>query len=167
MRIISFLLFLLIIAGITGCQENSKKQIGEKPSQEMKYDKPQIRKIPIRSRTQVDSLIQLGLELIVIEDTYVAARIVPEDSAKIKAASLKTEPIQEQELIQRLVRIPIKDKSQVSELADLGMDIWEVKQDTVVAQVFDNQIRDAEAKGFSVEIVAKNVLDVVKKKNAN
>ncbi|MFQ5769737.1 MAG: hypothetical protein ACE5HX_04320 [bacterium] len=163
---IKFLLVLLLApAFLAGCQENSKKQIGEKPSQAMKYDKPQIRKIPIQNKAQVDSLLRLGIDIIVVEDSYVAARIMPDDSSKIKTASLKTEPIQEQELIQRLVRIPIKEKSQVSELANLGMDIWEAKEDTVVAQVFDNQIRDAEAKGFTVVIVARNVLDTVKKKS--
>lgn len=159
----SYILILLISFFTLGCYERSDEQSKGSLQQEIKSHQPQIKKIPVENKAQADSLIKLGLDVLVVEETYVAVRIKPEDFIKIQTANFKMEPIKEEELIQRLVKIPVKEKSMVSELANLGMDIWEVKKDTVIAQVFDKQIREAEAKGFMVEIVARNVLDIVKK----
>jgi hypothetical protein len=161
---ISFL-FLFIMWFTIACQSSTGEQGKSGSSQQLQSDVPQMRKIPISAKAEADSLIQLGIDVIVVEDAYVVARLNQSDVAKIQSANLKTEPIQETDLIQRLVKIPVNDRSKVSELADLGMDIWEVKEDTVIAQVFDKHIREAEAKGFKVEIVARNVLDVVKKES--
>lgn len=158
-------LYLLIMLFAIACQSRTGEQTKSGESQEAQTAMPQIKKIPINNRSEADSLIKLGIDVIVVEDTYVAARINQSDVAQIQALNFTTEPIQEKDLIQRLVKIPVEDKSSVNELVNLGMDIWEVKKDTVTAQVFDKHIRQAEAKGFKVEIVATNVLDIVKKKS--
>lgn len=160
-------LFVLIMLFAMACQSRTGEQQTESAMlQETKSDLPQIKKIPIANKAEADSLIKLGIDIIVVEDSYVAARMSQSEVAIIRSANFKTEPILEKELIQRLVKIPIEDKSKVTELTNLGMDVWEVKEDTVIAQVFDKHIREAEAKGFSVEIVARNVLDIVKNMNA-
>lgn len=162
----NYFLYLLIIGLIIACQSSTGEQAESRISQEIKSTMTQIKKIPINNKAEADSLIKLGIDVIVVEDNYVAARIQQGDLAKIQTTNYKTEPIREEELIQRLVKIPVEDNSKVTTLANLGMDIWEVKKDTVIAQVFDKQIREAEVKGFTVEIIARNVLDLVKKKKA-
>lgn len=152
-----FIFFVLIM--LWSCQGAGEKQT----SQAEKL--PHLEKIPITSKAQADSLIQAGVDVIVVEDHYVIARINPADLSILAKQDLKMEPFKEDELVQRLVNIPVTDKSQVTELAGLGMDIWQVRADTVVAQVFDSQIRAARAKGFQVTVVEQNVMNTVKKKD--
>lgn len=123
----------------------------------------QLKKIPITDPSLVDNLLSQGLDVIVVEKDYVVIRISPEKAQVLDRLQLQAEPIQEQDLVQRLVKIPISTQQQVNELANLGMDIWEVKKDTVVAQAFDKYIREAEKLGFKVEVVKRNALDIVKK----
>ncbi len=153
------LIFLCIIAA---CQNNSGEQTGSSELQEM-ISSTQLMKIPIQEKAQADSLINSGIDVIVVEDTYVVARLIQEDQERIQMMNLKPELIEEIELVQRLVKIAIREKTDVAELIKLGIDVWDVKSDTVTAQVFDKHIRQAESKGYTVVIVARNVLDTVKK----
>ncbi|MFQ5642003.1 MAG: hypothetical protein ACE5IR_28860, partial [bacterium] len=101
--------------------------------------------------------------VIVVEENYVVARLDEEGETKVQALNLPTVDIVESDLVQRLTKIIIKSGGDTSDLADIGIDIWEVKGDTVIAQVFDKHIRQIKEKGYSIEIVERNVLDTVKK----
>lgn len=138
-------------------------QNGEQ-AQEAESNVRPLRKIPIENKEVADTLRQQGLDVIVVEDNYLVVRMHKSDSAKVRSLNLEMEPIREEDLVQRLVKIPIGEKSDANDLAGFGMDIWEVREDTVVAQVFDSQIFAAREKGYEVVIVARNVLDTVKKR---
>ncbi len=147
---------------LIGCQ-GAGEQPSPATSQTATTTGPQIVKIPISSPAQVDSLRQRGIEILVAEETYVAARLAPEEEVKVQGLQLKTEPIQEAELVQRLVRISGVDKARLQELVDLGIDVWEVEEGAVTAQVFDKHIWEMQQRGFTVEILERNVQDVVRK----
>ncbi len=153
--------FLLFFTLLVGCRGGGGEQSATTP--QLESTMPQIKKIAITNKAEADSLINLGVEVIVVEDTYVAARVDSQATAKIQSLNLKLEPIKEAELVQRLVQITAVDTAGRQELADLGIDIWEVRQDTVIAQVFDKHIRQAEARGYRIEILERNVLNTVKK----
>ena len=123
---------------------------------------PQLKKIIIHGKEQADTLIEAGLDVIVVENNYVVVRLDEANEGKVRAMNLQTEPIQESDLVQRLVKIVIQDRLDTTTLLEMGVDIWEVKGDTVVAQVFDKHIRLAEEQGYRIEIVERNVLNTVK-----
>jgi hypothetical protein len=147
---------------LIGCQGGGEQQ-SPATSQTATPSGPQIVKILIASPAQVDSLRSRGIDIIVVEENYVAARVAPQEEIAIQDLQLKTEPIQETELVQRLVRIPGVDMTRLQELVDLGIDVWEVEEDAITAQVFDSHIWEMQQRGFTVEILERNVQDVVKK----
>jgi hypothetical protein len=57
----------------------------------------------------------------------------------------------------------MKENSDLAELSSVGIDIWEVKGDTILAQAYDKYIRQIKAKGYTVEIVESNIQNLVKK----
>lgn len=152
----------LLCVILLGCQSGAEQQTPA-TTQTAAPSGPQIVKIPITSPAQIDSLRGRGIEILVAESSYVAARLTPENEASLQALQLKTEPIQESELVQRLVRIANVEKARLQELVDLGLDVWEVEAGAVTAQVFDKHIWEMERRGFTVEILERNVQNVVKK----
>lgn len=157
---------IIIIAGglcFMACQNSSGELSETAGSQKQETEGPQLQKVAIENTAQADSLINMGLDVIVVEETYVVVRVAPAEAEKISSMNLKSQTVQESELVQRLVKIAISKKEDVQVLIELGMDVWEVQADTVTAQVFDKHIRQAESKGYTVKVVAKNVLDTVKK----
>ncbi|MFQ5675964.1 MAG: hypothetical protein ACE5G1_08720 [bacterium] len=161
MTIPSYLLIPLFFLLSFGCQQKPGEQ--QTPQAALRADMPQLKKIAIASKADVDRLIEQGLDVIVVEENYVVVRLDESGDAQIKALDLKAEPIQESDLVQRLAEIVVNSKSDVSELSNLGIDIWEVRGDTVLAQVFDKHLRQIKEKGYAVQIKENNVLDVVKK----
>ena len=57
------------------------------------------------------------------------------------------------QLLRRIVKITVRDKNQVNELANMGLDIWEVKQGYVVALTTDNEIAQVKRKNFPLEVL--------------
>ena len=155
-----FVVFLFFAFGV-GCQNGSGSK-SESESAAMQSEIPQLKKISIQSNEQAASLINAGFDVIVVEEDYVVVRLDATNEEQVQAMNLQTEPIKESDLVQRLVKIAIKDRLDSTALLEIGIDIWEVKGDTVTAQVFDKHIRLAKEKGYSVEIVERNVLDTVK-----
>jgi hypothetical protein len=51
----------------------------------------------------------------------------------------------------------------VQKIADLGVDIWEVQENVVVAQAYDKHIRQLQEIGLEVEVVADNSQTTVEK----
>jgi len=154
-------LYLLLLIGLSACGQESPESGKREMARETQWQQAQLRKIPIQSQGEVDSLLNLGLDVIVEEEDYVVVHMQPSDTNQVQAANITTKPIQESDLIQRLVKIPIEQRERVNDLTEIGIDIWEVRQDTVVAQAYDKYIREARQKGFEVIIVSDNVLDLV------
>lgn len=161
MSIAYYLVIFLFFAFGIGCQNGSGSK-SESETGVMQSEGPQLKKISIQSNEQAASLINAGLDVIVVENDYVVARLDQANEDQVRAMNFQTEPIKESDLVQRLAKIVIKDRLDSTVLLEMGVDIWEVKGDTVVAQVFDKQIRLAEERGYHVEIVERNVLDTVK-----
>lgn len=156
---------LVFVLGF-GCQNHAEKAV-QTVSLKSFESGPQLVKIPVKDSTVADSLINIGMDVVVVEKDYIIARLGNQDAVRAQTMSLKMETFKEEELVQRLIKIVAK-KSDLRELGDIGIDIWEVKDDTVVAQAFDKQIRQIQHKGYSVEIIENNVLNVVKNRaNSN
>ncbi|MFQ5638968.1 MAG: hypothetical protein ACE5IR_13370 [bacterium] len=156
------LIGMLSMCLLSACKQSPQTEAGAE--QNRLQSGPQIKKIAIQNRAQADSLINRGLDVIVIEDDYVAVRLDEDALNALGAMSLNAEPIQEQDLIQRLVKIAVSSKENVNDLIALGMDIWEVREDTVIAQVYDKHILQAESKGYAVEIIERNAQAAIEKK---
>lgn len=160
MSIVSYFVMFWVVVFSIGCQNNSGEQQGSEKA--VKYAGPQLKKIAIQAKAQADSLIEAGVDVIVVEEDYVVARLDEANEEQVQSMNLQAVPIKESDLVQRLVKIVIKDRLDSTELLEMGVDIWEVKGDTVIAQVFDKHIRLAEGKGYEVEVLERNVLDTVK-----
>lgn len=159
-RIVLVLLMWLLVAGCR--QEEAPRQ--EPESAAASAQAPPLRKILVTGAADVDSLRQRGIEPIVIEPDFVVVRLPEAEVRALAAAGLKVEPVREGDLVQRLVEVVVSDPQQKTLLADLGMDIWEVAGDTVLAQAFDSQIAAARQQGVQVRIVQTNVRNVVKQR---
>lgn len=124
---------------------------------------PHLRKINLTDNVDADSLSRLGLEVIVVEDNYVIARVGGEGIAAVQNLNLQSDIASETDLIQRLVEVIITKKEDISDLSNVGIDIWEVRGDTVLAQAFDKYIMEIENKGYSIKIVEKNIQNLTGK----
>jgi len=160
-----YLIFLLLLFVIGfGCKSDSE-QTAQITSLDFFKSGPQLVKIPITDAAVADSLIKLNIDVVVIEEDYVIARLGGLEASNVQSMSLKMETIKETELMQRLIKIIMKNEYDLRELSDTGIDIWEVKGDTITAQAYDKYIRQIQAKGYSVEIVEKDVQNIIKKHN--
>ena len=126
--------------------------------------KERIVKITSPSGQNLRGLLDMGLEVIVIEETYFAARVTPEQETQIKQAGFHISPIKEKELIQRLIKVPILGKNDSMLLSEVGLDIWEVREDHVIGQAFDKDIKSIKDLGYSVEILDRDSRESLKKK---
>ena len=149
-----YLLILFVMA--LGCARPQEKEI--QITQE-----GQFVKVAISTQKQRDSLRQSGLELIVDEVDYAIIKTSPAQISIFSDLKLQTFSPQETDFVQRLVNISIDSKETLQKIADMGVDIWEVKNDTVLAQVYDTHIKQLEASGMSVSILEENSKNVVKK----
>jgi hypothetical protein len=156
-NLVVVLLLFLFLQGFA-CQ-NSGEPPPQAVSQAFFAAGPKLVKIAVKDTALVDSLISQGVDVIVIADDHVIARLDGQSAARVQTMALSMKSIKEQELVQRLIRVVMRQQSDLSELASTGIDIWEVRGDTVIAQAYDKYIRQIQSKGYSVEIIAKNVLD--------
>lgn len=163
-HIFSVMLVAAIFLGV-GCrgagEQNEPQQV-----QQLDPNVPHLHKIPISSPEVADSLIAAGVEVVVVEDAYVVARLEQSKLASLKSEGFESQIASESDLVRRLVRVPVADDSVVSEMASMGFDIWEVREDSVLAQGYDNYIRQLRQQGYAVEIVEENILDLVEKQSA-
>jgi hypothetical protein len=123
---------------------------------------PKLVKIDLKSSSDADSLLAHGFELIVVEPEYVIARLNSQSARQVQNMSLPMSTFDEKELVQRLIRVVIQDSTDLSELGNTGIDIWEVRGDTVIAQAFDNYIRRIESLAYEVEIVEQDIRNLVR-----
>lgn len=109
-----------------------------------------LKKISYRNAEELQRLREAGVEIIVQQSDYV---IVRTDSATISAFAANAVSAQEQDLVQRLVHISLRDSSDVQKIVDSGADLWEVKSDTAIVRAFDIQLDRLRNAGISYRIV--------------
>ena len=56
-------------------------------------------------------------------------------------------------VFRRIARIRVRDKSEVDELANMGLDIWEVQQNYIITSVTDDEMAVIKTRNFPVEIL--------------
>ncbi|MCK4822117.1 hypothetical protein KA005_40515 [bacterium] len=126
--------------------------------------KAKLIKVPIQNGKDIKLLQDLGLELLIIEDDYIVVRANEREKTQIEQAGFVFLTPQEQDLVMRLIRITYLSNIPPGTLAtlyDMGLDIWEVQDDYIIAQVFDKQIRLLQKVGFVIEILYRNARDFV------
>jgi hypothetical protein len=118
-------------------------------------------KIYIENQDDVDTISNLGFktEIYVIEQNYLVIRITDEEKQELEKIGFSVTAIKEEELVHRIVKVNQED---IDELANLGLDIWEVNQGYLIAMVYDKQIMELKEKGFVVEILYKSEKDFQK-----
>jgi len=111
-----------------------------------------LKKISYSSNEQLQAIKDAGAEIIVQEPDYVIVRT----DNMLQALSVSSTPIQESDMVQRLVRIQLKDSTSLQTVVDTGVDLWQVVDDTVIARAFDLYINKLRAAGLKVEIMAQD-----------
>jgi len=111
-----------------------------------------LQKIYYKNQEEIQKLRDAGAEIIVQEPDYVVIRT----DKMMQTQGLKSEPIQEIDLVQRLVKVHLKDSTDLQKVVDTGVDLWEVKNNTAVVRAFDLYIEKMKQAGLSVKIIAKN-----------
>jgi len=134
-------LYFILVAAIFLMSCNSKP-----PHQAQTTE---LRKVAYSSQEQVDQLRNAGAKIIVQEPDYVVIRT----DSMISALSMPSSPIDEADLVQRLIHVYAQDSSDVQKIINTGIDFWQVKGDTVIARAFDIYIERLKADGFTVTII--------------
>jgi len=113
-----------------------------------------LRKVRYRTPEELQKLRDAGVDIVVQQSNYVIVRV---DSTKVTAlAAVPTEAVQERDLVQRLVHIKIDSTHVLQQVADAGLDVWEVQGDTVVARAYDLQLERLRQAGFTWREVAQD-----------
>jgi len=111
-----------------------------------------LQKVYYNNQDEIQNLRQAGAEIIVQEPNYVVIRT----NKMLQTHGLKLEPIQEVDMVQRLVKIALRDSTDLQTIVNSGVDLWEVKNDTAVVRAFDIYIERLKEAGLSVKIIAQN-----------
>ncbi len=138
---LSFLLFVCMIFAF--CQSEQQPQQAQSQG---------LQKVYYKSESEIQKLREAGAEIIVQQPDYVIIKTNKMTSAQ----AIKSEPIKESDMIQRLVKIYVKDSTDLQTVVNSGIDLWEVKNDTAVARAYDIYIEALRKAGLSVEIIAQD-----------
>lgn len=111
-----------------------------------------LKKVVLESEADLQRLRDSGAELIVIEKDYVIVRV--ENTAMAETFNLQT--FEENELVQRLVKIPLSDSLGLQPIVDNGLDLWSHEDEVAIARAFDIQIERLRKLGYSVEVIAQD-----------
>lgn len=152
------LMILLSIFLIFGCQNRETKE-QQTLMENLKSGKAQLVKIDVSDSAQADSLREKGLEVVVVEPGYVIAKLTLGGSTVLKDMHLSMVPADESDLVQRLVRIAVQSNAQVQELADMGLDLWQVKEDSVIAAAYDKYLFELDERGFKFDVLKQNTMN--------
>ena len=112
-----------------------------------------LKKITYKNAEELQRLRDSGAEIIVQQADYV---IVRTDSQTISAFAANTTAAQEQDLIQRLAHVQLRDSSDVQKIVDAGVDLWEVQADTAIVRAFDIQLEHLRQAGLGLRVVKAN-----------
>ena len=117
---------------------------------------PGLRKVRITSPADLERLRATGVNIIVREKDYAVVR---QDSTQVTALSetgLEILPMQERDLVQRLVRVHFSGREQLREITDMGLDVWTIEGDTLDARAFDSQLERLDSAGVAYRIVLQD-----------
>lgn len=143
---IRIFLFMVLLVCFAACQPEPSQQPVEAAANGLK-------KLRHPTEGQIRQLREAGAEIIVQESDYI---IVRTENATQSLTAFNFEAISEKDLVQRLVHVILQDPSQLQQVVDMGVDFWDIKDDTVTARAFDIHIEQLRAAGFTVEIVAQD-----------
>jgi hypothetical protein len=116
-----------------------------------------LKKIHSSDPQTVQSLRQMGVEILVQQPDYLIIRTDSATARKIQTMALAPQSgATERDLVQRLVRIHFADKSQLQAIVNLGVDVWEVEGDSVTARVFDLHLEKLAQQDFTYRILKMN-----------
>jgi len=152
---------IVFFAGCQASQDNGNE------TQVRDMSLPQMKKIMIKDASQVDSLRATGLDLITIEKKYVIARVPIAQIEAFDQGKLQVSNASELDFVRRLIEVRGWAKEDLTAFAEMGLDIWEVQEDKLIAQAVDKYIHLLRSEGYSVKIIAKNSLEAVKKQTAD
>lgn len=111
-----------------------------------------LKKIRYHSEAELEKLREAGAEIIVRQPDYVIVRT----DKLVTALTAKTEPVAEQDFVQRLISVQLRDRSELQAVVDTGVDLWEVGKDSVVARAFDLQIEHLQQQGYTIHMLAED-----------
>lgn len=111
-----------------------------------------LQKVYYKNQDEIQNLRNAGAEIIVQEAAYVVIKT----DKMLQTHGLKSEAIQETDMVQRLVKIIVKDSTDRQTVVNSGVDLWEMKSDTAIARAYDIYIEQLRKAGLTVEIIAKD-----------
>ncbi len=111
-----------------------------------------LKKIYYSSEKQLQAIKNAGAEIIVQEPDYVVVRA----DEMLQSLSVKSRPIRESDLVQRLVKIHLADSTSLQTVVNTGVDLWQVDGDTAIARAFDLYIDKMRRAGLDVKIIARD-----------
>jgi hypothetical protein len=111
-----------------------------------------LQKVYYKNQDEIQNLRNAGAEIIVQADDYVVIKT----DKMLQTHGLKSEAIQETDLVQRLVKIHVKDSTDRQTVVNSGVDLWEMKSDTAIARAYDIYIDHLRKAGLTVEIIAND-----------
>lgn len=114
-----------------------------------------LRKVMIGSPQEVERLRSLGLEIIVQEENYVVIRQDSAQAMQLREAAIATVPIQESDLVQRLVRVHFSNRDQLQQIVDMGLDVWHTEGDSLTARAFDIHLTRLHAAGIGYRMLLR------------
>jgi|GEM_PF-1953284 len=114
-----------------------------------------LRKIPAADAQTIKTLTDAGAEIVVQQPDYLVIRIDGMQAVQ----NVNTIALSEEDLIQRLVKIQLKDSTSLQTIVDMGIDLWDVEGEQAVARAYDLYIERLKADGFQVTILEENSLN--------
>jgi hypothetical protein len=156
------ILLLMLAFYLFGCQAQPQEEPTPITAESFQTG-PQLVKIKLDSPETLHNLEAQNVEIIVREEDYVIARLDLTTFSEIQNLSLSIQKPADSDLVQRLIAVVVSDSTQVAEVNNSGVDIWEMRGDSVIAQAFDKQIDDIKAMGLQVAILEDDIQNLVKK----
>ena len=138
---INLLLFACLIFAF--CQSEQQPQQAQSQG---------LQKVYYKNPDEIQNLRNAGAEIIVQEADYVVIKT----DKMVQTHGLKLETIQETDLVQRLVKIHVKDSTDRQTVVNSGVDLWELKDEIAIARAYDIYIDQLRNAGLIVEIIAND-----------
>jgi hypothetical protein len=139
----------MLVLGLIGCASQPEPGVQQAPSSSADA----LKKISYQNAEELQRLRDSGAEIIVQQENYV---IVRTDSQTLSAFAANAAAVQEQDLIQRLVHVQLRDAGDVQLIVDAGADLWEVKSDTAIVRAFDIQLERLRKAGVPYRLVKQD-----------
>lgn len=116
------------------------------------YSQNNLAKVRYNNEAELQNIRDTGADLIVIQPDYVILR----SNGSSALQSLNLETFEEQEMIQRLIRVALRDSGDVQKIVDSGADFWDVEDSSAIVRAHDYYIEKLQKMGFTISIIANN-----------